>query len=470
MTVLEAEAQASHDPLDRAFARITGGERVAGNAVRVLRDAEENYPAWQEAIAGAGTTIHFENYIIADDAIGRAFADLLIERARAGVRVRLMYDWFGSLWRARRSFWARLAAEGVEVRAFNPPDLRAPLDVVRRNHRKVITVDGRIGFVSGLCVADSWTGDPRRNIEPWRDTGIELHGPAVADLDHAFAETWAVAGARLPGEELVPRRDIPPAGPVLARIVKGRPGQLSVYRLDQLVAAAARETLWLTDAYFVANNAYVRALVEAARDGVDVRLLVPGSSDVPLVQGLTRVGYRPLIEAGVRVFEWNGSMLHAKSAVADGSWARIGSSNLNLTSWMTNWELDVTIEDREVAAELEAQYEEDLAHATEIVLSERHRVRRAAAGPLPHPRRKGSGSRVAAGAIGLGSTVGAAITGSRLLSATEAPHVATVGAALLALGALAWLFPRAVIWPLVAILAWRGVTLLLRAWRLRRGG
>jgi len=474
---VRAVSAARHEPhdaiLDRAFSRITGSEPVDGNRVRLLKDAGENYPAWLDAIARAERTVHFENYIVADDEVGGRFARALAEQARRGVRVRFLHDWWGSLGRASRAFWSRLEEAGVEVRTFNRPQFSSPLACLRRDHRKVLTVDGEVAFVSGLCLAGSWLGDPAAGVAPWRDTGVELHGPAVADVDLAFAETWERSGGRLPPEE---RRPAVPtsaaAGPVRVRVVRGRPGQLSTYRLDQLIAAAARRSLWLTDAYFVATTAYVQALTEAARDGVDVRLLVPGSNDVPAVQTLARSGYRPLLEAGIRIFEWNGSMLHAKSAVCDGRWARIGSTNLNLASWLTNWELDVTVEDARFAQEMEDTYLEDLEGATEIVLDARQRVHPSAEAPAPLARQRhpGSGARIAAGAVGLGSTAGAAITGSRPLSATEGRVVAKIGLTFLAVGLLVGLFPRALVFPLAGVLLWLGCGLLLRAWRLRRGG
>lgn len=464
----------SHDAiLDRAFSRVTGSLPLDGNAVRLLKDATENYPAWLDAIRRAERTIHFENYIVADDEVGRAFADALIERARRGVRVRFLYDWWGSLGKAGRGFWGRLRAAGVEVRAFNPPQWSSPMACLRRDHRKVMTVDGRVGFVSGLCLAKAWLGNPQAGAPPWRDTGVGLEGPVVADVDLAFAESWQLAGGAILPEERVLPGDLPRAGPIRMRVVRGRPGQLSTYRFDQLIAAAARRSLWLTDAYFVATTAFVQVLTEAARDGVDVRLLVPGSIDVPGVQTLVRSGYRPLLEAGIRVFEWNGSMLHAKSAVCDGRWARIGSTNLNLTSWLTNWELDITIEDPGFARLMEATYLEDLGNATEVVLDERRRVHPMGAAPkAPHlppgQRHKGSGGRLAAGALGLGSTAGAAITGSRPLSVTEGQVIAKIGVFFLALALLIGFFPRAVVFPVALALVWLGTGLLLRAWRLSR--
>ncbi|HEY8384486.1 MAG TPA: phospholipase D-like domain-containing protein [Microvirga sp.] len=454
--------------LDRAFARIADSELRYGNAIDLLRDAKENYPAWLEAIRSAREVVHFENFIVADDETGRDFAEALIERAEAGVTVRVVYDWLGSSGRAFPQFWQRLKRAGVEVRVFNPPRLTAPF-WIRRNHRKMITVDHRIGFVSGLCIADHWRGSPE--VEPWRDTGIAVRGPLVADLDRAFADSWAIAGEPLPPQALADAEAIEPAGLVPARLICGRPGMFRTYRLDQFIAATARKTLWITDAYFVATTSYVQALAEAARDGVDVRILVPGSSDVPVLQPIVRAGYRPLIESGIRVFEWNGSMLHAKTAVADGRWSRVGSTNLNLSSWATNWELDVVVEDETFGASMEAMYLEDLANATEIVPG-RTTLRRQAENLRPRRGRvkahKRAFGRLAAGAIALSNTMSTAVGGARSLTATEAKSVASIGAGLLALAGLVTLFPVVVISPIVITLVWFGLALLAKSYRLHQ--
>jgi cardiolipin synthase A/B len=454
--------------LDRAFSRIADSELRHGNAVRLLRDASENYPAWLEAIRSARSVIHFENFIVADDGTGQAFAEALIERAAAGVTVRVLYDWLGSTSRALPGFWNRLRRAGIEVRVFNPPRLTAPL-WIRRNHRKLITVDHRIGFVSGLCVSDSWRGKDAAG--PWRDTGVAVEGPVVADLDHAFAESWAIAGEPLPPDERPDPHAIPEAGTVPVRVICGRPGVFRTYRLDQFIAAMAQRTLWITDAYFVATTSYAQALAEAARDGVDVRLLAPGSTDVPALQPIIRAGYRSLIESGIRVFEWNGSMLHAKTAVTDGRWSRVGSTNLNLASWATNWELDVVVEDAEFAASMEAMYLEDLAGATEIVPG-RTTLRRQAANLRPRHGRlrthKRAFGRFAIGAIALGNTVSKVVGGSRSLTATEAKSVAVIGAVLVALAAIVSVFPVLVIAPLAITLVWFGLALLARALKLYR--
>jgi cardiolipin synthase A/B len=464
------------EPLPRMIAegllsRVAGTAPVEGNAVRLLRDAPENYPAWLDAIAAAERTIHFENYIIAADEVGHKFAEALAAKARQGVTVRVLYDWMGNFVRTPARFWARLRDAGVEVRCFNPPSLDSPLGWLSRNHRKTVSVDGRIGFVSGLCVGRDWVGDAARGIAPWRDTGVEIRGPAVIDLDRAFARSWGAAGAPLVLVDPPPGATAEPTAPGIAlRVIETQPNTMALYRLDQLVAALARESLWLTDAYFVGTTAYVGALRQAAQDGVDVRLLVPGASDIPIAQTLSRAGYRPLLEAGIRVFEWKGSMLHAKTAVADGRWARVGSSNLNLASWLGNWELDVAIEDEDFAARMQSMYLDDLKNSTEIVLDGKavRTTMPARQRGQPRRRQRGSAGRVAAGAVGLGNAVAAAVTEHRSLGPAEARVMGTVGAILLGLGLLALLLPRVLTIPFALIAGWIAVSLLVRARRLHR--
>ena len=170
--------------LDQAFTRAAGAPLVTGNAVRLLKDSDANYPAWLAAIRGAEHRIYFENYIFREDETGAEFAEALKARAQAGVRVRVIYDWMGGLGKTSRKFWRALRGSGVEVRCFNAPEFSSPFGWVHRDHRKTIAVDGRIGFISGLCVDHLWVGDPGRGIEPWRDTGIEVKGPAQIGRAH----------------------------------------------------------------------------------------------------------------------------------------------------------------------------------------------------------------------------------------------------------------------------------------------
>jgi cardiolipin synthase len=455
---------------DQALSRAAGVPLVDGNAVRLLKDAAENYPAWLDAIAAARRSIHFEIYILHDDAAGKRFSDALIAQAQRGVKVRLIYDWIGALNAAGRSFWRRLRDGGVEVRAFNPPRVSKPLAWLVRDHRKALVVDDTVAYVSGLCVGEAWEGTP--HADPWRDTGVEIRGPAVADVLAEFAEVWASMGTPLPPEDLCRREEIAAAGTVSLRVVGTRPAAAGMLRLDSLVAGLARERLWITDAYFVGVPGYTQALRAAVADGVDVRLLVPGGSDLPLVRSLSRAGYRALLEGGVRVFEWNGSMVHAKTAVADGLWARVGSTNLNIQSWMGNWELDVAIEDAGFGAAMERMFEADLENSTEVVLAGPLRTasrRREGAAPARRQpwmrRRRGQTSRAAAGAFRIGNTVGAALTARRPLGAAEASILAIGGLFLILLGALAAWKPRGIAYPIAAVAIWLGLSLAGSAWR-----
>ena len=455
---------------EQAFSRTAGAPLICGNRVRLLKDAAENYPAWLEALRSARKTIHYESYILHEDDIGRQFAEVLANKAREGVSVRILHDWVGALGKTSRRFWRKLKEAGAEVRSFNPPRLDSPLNWVSRDHRKMIGVDGKVAFVTGLCVGQMWLGYPDRKIAPWRDTGIEIHGPAVADVEGAFADMWTLTGDPLPADEVFEGDSIPAAGDVALRVIATIPNTAGLYRLDQLVAAVARRFLWLTDAYFVGVTPYVQALRAAARDGVDVRLLVPGSTDIPILRQLSRAGYQPLLEAGVRIFEWNGPMIHAKTAVADGRWARVGSTNLNISSWIGNYELDVAIEDERFALAMGEMYLEDLKQATEILLSQRHRVRLAEKRPRrPLGQRKiggGSISRVGAGALRLSNTVGAAITNHRLLGPAEARITAIAGLLLLLFTLTSVLLPLAVTIPIAVLSGWLGLSLLIRTYRL----
>lgn len=456
---------------DQAFSRAAGAPLVPGNSVRILRDAAENYPAWLDALRSAEKSIHFESYIIYEDDIGNQFADVLAAKAREGVRVRIIYDWLGSIGKTSTHFWERLRAAGVEVRCFNPPRFDQPLGWLSRDHRKMIAVDGKAGFVTGLCVGRVWAGYPDRSIEPWRDTGIVVNGPAVSDIEHAFADIWATMGPALPEDEVPERSTLHPAGNMTLRVVASAPNTAGLYRLDQLIAAVARESLWLTDAYFVGMAPYVQALGAAAKDGVDVRLLVPGATDIPILRALSRAGYQPLLQAGVRVFEWNGPMLHAKTAVADGRWARIGSSNLNISSWLGNYELDVAVEDEAFARSMERMYLEDLARSTEIVLSGRNKVRLAQERPRrsrrTKGRRQGSIGRAGIGVIRVGNVVEAAISNRRTLGPAEAKVTLSAGAILLALALLAVLRPDWVAVPFAVVSSWLAISLFIRAYRLK---
>lgn len=352
------------DALDRALDRAGGGRAIPGNAVTPLFDGPAIFDEALRMITKASQWIHFDNYIVRADRTGRRFAEALIERARAGVRVRVLVDWLGSVGTPAR-FWRSLRAAGVEVRVFGPPRVLAPARFAMRNHRKLIAVDGRMAILGGFCIGDEWTGDPNRGILPWRETGLLIQGPATPQLDRAFAGAWTAAGGVVPARDHAP--DVPEAGEALVRVLAGEPGKQRAFRTFDLLLAIAGERVWITDAYFVAPPRFRDALTDAARAGVDVRLLVPGMSDLPIVRNLTRVGYRPLLRSGLRVFEWQGPMLHAKTAVVDGRWTRVGSSNLNPSSILLNYEVDVLVDDRSLAEAMEHRFRHDLDCSAEVV-------------------------------------------------------------------------------------------------------
>lgn len=357
---------------ERALARAGGTRFIPGNSTRLLVDGPEVYPAMLEAIHGASRWVHFENYIFSDDSTGWLFADALAERARAGVPVRLLVDWFGSMSLGQRMV-SHLRAAGVEFRRFNPPRLVDLLGNVSRNHRKLVVVDAQAAHIGGLCIGEEWAGDAAHDVDPWRDTAIEIRGPAVGALDRAFEQVWTLAGGKIPDGERA--TEWPTTGSADVGVVVGEPRRGRIQRIVELLAAGSTDRIWITDAYLVAPRSLFQALLDAAHGGVDVRLLVPGSSDLPVVRNLTRIGYRELLRAGVRIFEWEGSMLHAKTLVADGEWCRVGSSNLNPSSLTGNFELDVLVHDRDLGALLENQFRRDAARSVEVGYRPRHSPR-----------------------------------------------------------------------------------------------
>ncbi|HEX9371491.1 MAG TPA: phospholipase D-like domain-containing protein [Roseiflexaceae bacterium] len=454
--------------LNRALTRVSDAPLREGNALTLLHNGSETYADWLEAIGRAQRWVHLENYIFKADGIGQRFAAALAARAAAGVRVRVLYDWFGSL-DVPGSFWRKLRQDGVDVRAFNPPAIGAPLDIIRRDHRKLLAVDGSYASVGGVCIADPWLDRSPVTGLPYRDTAVRVVGPAIVDIERAFASVWRRAGPALPPDELPSLASCGPAGTVAARVIAQEPDRMRMLRVLQVVLAAAERRVWIADAYFLAAPILREALMAAARDGVDVRILLPATNDLPLVGALSRYGYRPLIEAGVQIWEYAGLMMHAKTTIADGWWARVGSTNLNVTGLETNWEIDLVAEDRQFGAEMEAMYEDDLAHAREIRLSGARRPRPRPERPESRAERQARRHR-SAGSDGAGvavARVGAALqtAGSDTLQQHDRAIGATVGAALLGLALLIARFPRLLAWPFAALGGLFGAVGLLRALR-----
>jgi len=461
---------------EKTFERIAEAPLIHGNEVSILIDAEENYPAWLAAIDSAKRYIHFESYIIHDDDQGKLFAERLMAKAKDGVRVRVVYDWLGGFGKTSRRFWKRLSAAGVEVRCYNPFDFLRPLGWINRDHRKIISVDGEVSFVTGLCVGSMWAGYPEKEIPPWRDTGVMIRGKAVAEIEKSFAEIWALLGEPIPSDEIADADSIADAGNKSVRVVSGHPGNARLYRLDQLFGSLAQETLWLSDAYFAGTDAYIETLRSAASAGVDVRLLVPSANDIFVMSAVSRSGYRSLLESGVRIWEWNGPMMHAKTAVIDGFWSRVGSTNLNISSWVGNAEIDVVVEDVDFGKRMQEMYLEDLENATEIVLDENRRARPVA----PMPKHKSNGirgigkgkGRYGSTALLIGSTIGASISVGAMRSVKSIEWKVTLltGALLMLIAAVSFRYPKAIAFTVGVLALWLALALTINSIKSRFKG
>ena len=452
------------DGIHRAMGRVSDAPLRHGNELELLRNGPATYDAWLSAIEEAREWVHLENYIFRADGIGQCFADALCQKALEGVRVRVLYDWFGSAGVAG-SFWRRMQDAGVEARAVNPPAIREPLNFLKRDHRKLLAVDGLYASAGGVCIGDEWLKRSPESGLPYRDTAVSVTGPAVADLEEAFAGVWDDSGEALPDEERPDAGEIARAGDKDVRVVIQEPGKARILRVLQFLMAGVEDRMWIADAYFLSTPTLTQTLIAAARDGVDVRILLPATNDLPWVGLLSRTGYRQLLEAGVRVFEYGGLMMHAKTSVADGLWGRVGSTNLNVSGLLTNWEVDLLAEDHAFGAEMEEMFEEDLADAREILLSKpRSVVPRRKERPLQaRPERPISRAerRIGRGTRNRGSGASAVATVSRVggaLTASGSPlktHERAIGAALtvgsLGFSALAARHPRAVAWPLAAV-------------------
>ncbi|NNF39184.1 MAG: cardiolipin synthase B [Gemmatimonadetes bacterium] len=471
-------------PLE-GMARATGSPRIDGNTLALQFEGPSTFDRWLEAIDAAERFVHFENYILRDDRIGRAFRDALVAKARQGIPVRVVYDWVGC-WATPRRYFKVFREAGVQVRAFNRPSLRDPLGLLQRDHRKLVCVDGTVAFVGGFCVGVEWAGTA--DSPPWRDTGVEIRGPAAAACTRAFGRVWAEIGDPMPKDVDVDPAGVEPVGDTPVWLIEGEPNRSRVYRALSLIAAHARRRLWITDPYFVAPRPVSEALAATAAAGVDVRILVPAHNNWPWVGSLSRGGYRSLLESGVRLFEWQGQMIHAKTSVADGLWCRVGSSNLNAASLLGNWEIDVGVLDAELAGQLEGLFLADLASSVEIVLpSSRFAPHRRVPGEVETPvtsldpegtlperlvgeiRQRTSGEKVGstswriADFVRAGSIFGEALAGHRPLGREDRTVLGTVSFAALILAALLAFLPHIAGWTIAAFLAWLGVTGSIRA-------
>jgi cardiolipin synthase len=337
---------------------------VAGNRMTRLDDGARFYPEMLAAIAGARRSIALECYIFHPGQTGDAFIAVLIERARAGVPVRIILDAVGSR-RLRRRHVQRLAAAGCEIAWHPRARWRRAHRLVNSTHREILVVDGRVAFTGGAGISDWWAtnydGQP-----PWRDTMIRVEGPVVASCQAVFAENWLECrGDILAGEEWFPA--IEPCGTTDAMVVKNSPSFAGSRALFQALIECASCEIRLTTPYFVPDPSFLSALIDRARSGVSVTVLLPGRRmDHPWVRLSGRRLFRPLLDAGIRIFEYQPSMIHQKLMVVDRLWSVGGTSNFDMLSFEYLDEINIAVRDEAFALELQAQHDADLARSVEV--------------------------------------------------------------------------------------------------------
>jgi cardiolipin synthase len=363
----------------RGLWRIAAADVSSGNRVRLLHDGPETFDEMLELIHAAKKSVALESYILRSDEVGERFASALSEASKRGVQVRVLTDWIGARGTSNR-FFAHLRRDGADVRVFNPPGIRAWLGVIPRDHRKLLVVDEAIGVTGGVGIGREWLqGVARQRRARWRDAAVRIAGPAATDMLQAFENMWrrVLRKERRGSHRLLKKRPsrahLDPAThePALVGIIEGEPLRLRVARALQMQAIAAERSIWIASAYFTPSWAEVEALTGAARDGVDVRVLVPSRNDHPWVTLLTRRYYRRLLTNGVRIWEWKGEMMHAKTSVVDGRWVRVGSTDFNMLGVAINYELDALVEDPSVGREAEERFLADLEDSHEVTMRTR---------------------------------------------------------------------------------------------------
>ena len=332
-----------------------------GNRVRLLRDGAETYPAMLEAIRAARERVCLETYILRADALGERFLEALAERAKAGIAVYLMFDGLGSFGLPEPFLW-RIREAGIQAVAYHPlHHLLSWRRLNRRNHRKSLIVDGKIGFVGGINIANEYA-PTEQGGGGWRDTNLRIDGPAVFHLETLFFRTWFRAGGKGSAVPLA-GGPLPLAGGSLVRILGSRTiRERRIIRSAYLRAIALAEArVRVTNAYFLPDPVMIRALRKAARRGVEVSVILGGTgSDVPWVAFAARCVYGKLLRGRIRLYEWQGPNLHAKTAVVDGLWSTVGSYNLDYRSLLHNLEVNAAVIDGELGREMERMFEEDL--------------------------------------------------------------------------------------------------------------
>ncbi|MDZ4286742.1 MAG: phospholipase D-like domain-containing protein [Prosthecobacter sp.] len=352
-------------PFVRTMSQLLGPPLVPGNEVKILQNGAQIFPRMVEAIQSAQRSVTFENFVLVDGTVARAFAEALCERARNGVKVHFLQDAVGCNC-LHGDLMHQLRTAGVEVEIFRYYSLTR---FNHRTHRKLLVVDGRFGFVGGAGISDAWDGNADRP-DRWRDTQYEVHGPAVGQMQQAFLDNWVqTRSCVLHGEDYFP--EIPPAGNTVCQIFKSSvtEGADSARLMFLFSIAAARESIRIVNPYFIPDSLVLRMLLEARRRGVSIEIIAPSDRiDQRIVRYVGRARWGALLQAGVRIFEYQPALLHCKYFVVDNHWASVGSCNLDDRSLCLNEEANLNVWDEAFAREHMRVFEEDKSRSTEVTL------------------------------------------------------------------------------------------------------
>lgn len=365
------EVPGVRDPsFQRAIELLSRTKLQAGHQVELFINGDETYPRLWEDLRAARSSLTVQLYYCEEGRMADTFQQILVERARAGVKVCFLYDAFGTSF--PEEYLAALEQAGVRVAPFRPISLLTAQKMQHRAHIRVVCIDGALGWTGGFGISDKWFGGGRVEGE-WRDSNVRFTGPAVRQLQAAFVACWAEAtGDLLVGDMLFDGEEAPDEGGVVAAVLHGAPsvGSTEAERFLALSIAASRERLWITNAYFVPDSDFRGMIVAAARRGVDVRILTAGdATDIKSTLHAGRAHYEELLEAGVRIFEYRETMMHAKTLVVDGAWGACGSMNADNRSLSFNEETMLLMLDDGVGATLERHFTDDMAHADEVDLA-----------------------------------------------------------------------------------------------------
>lgn len=343
---------------------------IEGNKIELLHNGDQIFPAMLGAIRGAKKSVNFEAFLFHSGKVGHQFRDAFIERAQAGVIVRVVLDGIGSGAKLDNGDVEAMKQAGVRFAYYHPVRAWRIDRANRRTHRRILVVDGRIGFTGGVGFSDEWLGNAETK-DHWREVHARIEGPIVARMQGAFQQHWAqVAQEALGGADEFP--ELPPAGNVRAQLVESHSFSIAPLPLVQATAiAAAERRISITNAYCMPNDDQVELLIAAVKRGVDVRVLLPGKhTDQPATKAAGRTAYGKLLEGGVKIYEFTPTMIHSKTMVVDGHFAMFGSSNLDSRSSQINEELDITVCDDAFGAEMERVFDQDLTRSKPYTLQE----------------------------------------------------------------------------------------------------